>query len=80
MGSCYSDDHIALSAFFLARYIAVVSIGSDCLVCDSSIVATCPSIPDTRFAFRLCSICFVLMFVVVLFGEPKQNQGRGLVD
>ena len=64
-----------LYAYFLARYIAVVSIVSICLVCDSSIVATCPSIPAARFAFRLCFIRFVLLFVVVLSGEPKRNQG-----
>ena len=62
-----------LYAFFLARYIAVVSIVS--IVCDSSIVATCLSIPAACFAFRLCFIRFVLLFVVVLSGEPKQNQG-----
>ena len=63
--------------FFLARYNAVVSIVSICLACKSSIEATCPAIPA---AFRLCFIRFVLLFVVVLSGEPKQNQGRGLVD
>ena len=51
-----------------------------CLVCDSSIVATCHSIPTARFAFCLCFIRFCLLFVVVLSGEPKKNQGRGLVD
>ena len=55
-------------------------IVSICLVCHFSIVATCPSIPATRFAFCLCFIRLVLLFVVVLSGEPKQNQGRGLVD
>ena len=55
-----------------------VSIVSICLVCDFSIVATCPSIPDARIAFNLCLIRFV--FVVVLSGEPKQNQERELVD
>ena len=39
-----------------------------------------PSIPAARFAFRLCFIRFVLLFGVVLSGEPKTNQGRGLVD
>ena len=68
---------VVLYAFFLARYIAIVSI---CLVCGPSIVATCPSIPAVRFAFRLCFIRFVLLFIVVLFGEPKQNQGRGLAN
>ena len=61
-------------------YIAVVSIVSICLLCDSCIVATCSSIPAARFAFRLCFIRFVLLFEVVLSGEPKQNQGRGSVD
>ena len=66
--------------FFLARYIVVVSVVSICLVCDSSIVATCPSMPAARYAFRLCFVRFVFLFEVVLSGEPKQNQGRGLVD
>ena len=53
-----------------------------CLLCLSvlyviSIVATCPSIPAARFPFCLC---FIRLVFVVLFGEPKQNQGRGLVD
>ena len=51
-----------------------------CLVSDSSIVVTCPSIPSARFAFRLCFVRFVLLFAVDLSGEPTQNQGRGLVD
>ena len=53
---------------------------SVCLVCDSSTVATCTSIPAARFAFLFAfySFCF-LLFVVVLYGEPKQDQGRGLV-
>ena len=58
----------------LARFVAVVSIY---LVCDFSTVATCPSIPATRFAFCLC---FIVLFFVALSCEPKQNQGRGLVD
>ena len=40
-------------SFFLARSIAVVSTYR--LVCNSSIVATCPSIPAACFAFRLLS-------------------------
>ena len=48
--------------FFLARFIAVVPIVSVCLVCDFSIVATCPSMPAGRFAF-VC-VLFVLFFVV----------------
>ena len=50
------------------------------LVCDSSIVTTCPSIPAARFVFRLCFIRFLLLFLVVLSGEPRRNQGQGLVD
>ena len=63
--------------FFLAPFIDVASGVSICLVWDSSIVATCPSIPAARIAF-----CFVLFlfFVDVLSDEPKQKQGRGLVD
>ena len=44
--------------FFLARLIVVVST---CLVCNSSIVATCPPIPAAHFAFRLCFIRFVFL-------------------
>ena len=67
-------------SFFLARLIAVASTVYTCLVCNSSIVATCPSIPAARLAFRLFySFCF-FFFVVVVSGEPKQKQGRGLVD
>ena len=41
-------------------------------------MATCPSIPAARFAFRLYYSFF--LFVVVVFGEPKRKQERGLVD
>ena len=43
-------------------------------------MATCPSIPAARFTF--CLFLFVLfsLVVVVLSGEPTQNQGRGLID
>ena len=53
---------------------------STCLVCNSSIVATCPPIPAAHFAF-VC-VLFVLFFllIVVVAGEPMQKQGRGLVD
>ena len=65
-------------SFFLARLLVVVST---CLVCNSSIVATCPPIPAAHFAFRfvLYSFCFFL-FVVFVSGEPGQKQGRGLVE
>ena len=65
---------------FLARFIADASIVSVCLVCDSSIVVICPSIPAARFPFCLCFIQLFLLFVVVLSGEPKQKQWRGLID
>ena len=57
-----------------------MSTVSSCLVCNSSIVATCPSIPAARSAFRLCFIRLFFLFVVVVSGEPEQKQGRGLVD
>ena len=66
-------------SFFLARLIAVASTVYTCLVCNSSLVATCPSIPAARFDFRLF-YSFLFLFVVVVSGEPKQKQGRGLVD
>ena len=63
------------------------SLYSCCVYCVylsytySSIEATCPSIPAARFASRLCFVRFVfLLFVVVLPGEPRQKQVRGLVD
>ena len=31
-------------------------------------------------ALLFVCVLFVLLFVVVLSGEPKQNQGRGMVD
>ena len=46
----------------------------------SSIEANCPSIPAARFASRLCFTRLFVLIVVVLSGEPKQKQGRGLVD
>ena len=57
-----------------------MSIVSSSLVCDSSIVVTCPSVLAARFAF--CCVLFVLflLFVVVLSGEPRQKQERGLGD
>ena len=47
--------------YFFARYIAVVSNVCICLVCDSSVVATCPSIQAARFAFRWGFIRFVFV-------------------
>ena len=42
---------VVLFHFFLARFIAVVSIVSICLVCDFNIVASCAPISAVRFAF-----------------------------
>ena len=54
----------------LARFIVVVSVVSVCLVCNFSIVATCPSIQLPALLF--VSVLF-LLFVDVLSVEPKQN-------
>ena len=43
-------------------------------------MATCPSIPAAHFAFRLCFSRFVFVVYSCLSSEPKQIQGRGLVD
>ena len=47
--------------FTLARFIAVVSV---CLVCDSSIVATCPAIPALLFVLFVLFLLFVGVFLV----------------
>ena len=57
-------DTFLVSSFFLACFVVVVSIVSVCLVCGSRHVATFPSIPAARFAFRLCFIHFVYVFAV----------------
>ena len=58
-----------LVVVLLARFI-VVSVLSICLVCNFSIVATCPSIQLPALLF----VCVLfLMFVDVLSGEPRQN-------
>ena len=49
------------------------------LVCDSRIGA-CLSIQLPALLFDFILFVSVLLFVVVLSGEPKQNKGRGLVD
>ena len=55
---------------FFAPYIVVVSVVSVGLVCNFSIVATCPLIQLPALLF----VCvFFLLFVDVLSGEPKQN-------
>ena len=43
-------------------------------------MATSPSIPAALVAFCLCFIGYVFIVLVALSGEPKQNQGQGLVD
>ena len=57
-----------------------MSIVSICFICYSSVVTTCPSTPAARFVFVYVLFVLFLFFVVILSGEPKQNQGRGLVD
>ena len=50
--------------------IVVAFVVSICLVCNFSIVATCPSIQLPALLF----VCVLfLLFVDVLLGEPKQN-------
>ena len=66
--------------FFLARFFVVVSNVSICLVCYNSIVAICSTILAARFAFCLCFILFVLVVRSYFYGEPKQSEGRGLVN
>ena len=57
--------------FFWTRLIVFVSVVSICLVCNFSIVATCPSIQLPVLLF----VCVLfLLFVDVLSGEePRQN-------
>ena len=63
--------------FFLACFTAVVSI---CLI---RILALRPPVLQFKLSsLFLACVLFVLflLFVVVLSGEPRQKQGRGLVD
>ena len=71
---------LLLFDFSLSRFIAVVSIVSNCLVCDLAVWP--PTLQYQLPSLRFVCVLFVLflLFVVVLSGEPKQNQGRGLVD
>ena len=55
------------------------SIVSKCLVLDSSIVATRPSISAPALFF-VCVLFVLILLFGVLSGEPKQNQGRWLID
>ena len=43
-------------------------------------MATCPSILAARCAFCLCFVRYVFVVRGFFVGEPKQNQGRRLVD
>ena len=47
------------------------------LACNSSIVATCPSIPAARFAFRLCLFVLFFLFVVVYLVNQNRSKGEG---
>ena len=61
----------------MARFVAVLSI---CLI---RILALRPPVLQFQLpALLLVCVLFVLflLFVVVLSGEPRQKQGRGLVD
>ena len=65
------------SFYFLARFIAVV------FIVLYMILALWP--PVLQFSCPRCFLFFYLLilfllFVLVLSGEPKQKQGRGLVD
>ena len=62
---------------FLARLIAVASTVYTCLVCNSSLVATCPSIPAARFVFRLFySFCFSWSWLLYLVNQDR-SKGEG---
>ena len=70
------------SLSFQARFIVVVSIVFICLVCDSSIVATCPSMPSARFVFFFVFfvwaqfVLFLLFFFFVNQSRTKGEVGR----
>ena len=64
---CFVSSWFFFFHFFWARFIVVVSI---CFVCNFSIVVTCPSIQLPALLF----VCVLfLLFVDVLYGEPRQN-------
>ena len=66
--------------FFLFHFIPG-AFHCCCLLCLFVLyVILASSIPAARFAFYLCLFSLFLLFIVVLSDEPKQNQGRGLVD
>ena len=66
--------------FFPVRFIVVVFVVFICFVRDFSIMATYLTCQLPALLFVCVLFVLFLLFVVVLFGEPGQNQGRGLVD
>ena len=65
--------------FFLARFIVVVSVS----ICLIRIIVLRPHVLQFQLpALLLVCVLFVLfvLIVVVLCCEPRQKQGRGLVD
>ena len=64
--------------FFLADFITVVAIVSIVLYV---FLALWPPVLQFQLpALLFVRVLFVLLFVLGLSSEPKQNQGRGLVD
>ena len=59
-----SSSPVKEESFYLAHFIAVLSNVSICLVCDFSIVATCPSIQLPTLPF-VC-VLFVLFLLIVV--------------
>ena len=70
-------------SFFPARVFAVMSTVSIYLVCDFSIVATCPLMQAARFAFCWCFIRFVFgcsqSFCLVIQSRTK-GEGRSTAN
>ena len=76
----YRGRKTTIQQHHLARCIPVVSIVYICLI---RILALRPPVLQFQLpALLLVCVLFVLflLFVVVLSGEPRQKQGRGLVD
>ena len=68
---------LSCSFIFLARFIVVVFVVSICLVCNFSIVATCPSIQLPALLF-VCVLFFVVCrcFVWRTKAELRARVGR----
>ena len=76
--SSHVTDFNARNKFFTAKISPIV-----CLFVLYVILALLPPVLQIQLpAWLFVCILFILflLFVVVLSGEPKQNQGRGLVD